>query len=171
MTLAEARAGAQKLQKDDWLAQVPFCKAGKKLMRIRQLPLFRRRGFANLSIQQQVQRTAKCYSLQFEAPASKSVFESRLSGNHAEETLGEKKKIKKSSNKHLAETVHEVSFAAAAGFPAPHLKSHINHLLFETDLNQRGTHFRWPETERWHNDRIKIRDTAQHLPAWFTGNE
>ena len=35
--------------------------------------------------------------------------------------------------------VHEVSFPAVAGVPASHLESHINHLLFESDMNQ-GEH-------------------------------
>lgn len=37
----------------------------------------------------------------------------------------------------MLETVHEVSFPAIAGFPASHLESHINDLLFENDMNQR----------------------------------
>lgn len=86
MTLLEARAGVQKLQRDDRLAQVKWPRvtvARKPLSSAKQeklnenqtTPPLQKTGFANLSIQQQVQRTAKCYSLQFEAPASKSVFE------------------------------------------------------------------------------------------------
>lgn len=37
----------------------------------------------------------------------------------------------------MRETVHEVPLPAIAGFPASHLESHINHLLFEADTNQR----------------------------------
>lgn len=37
----------------------------------------------------------------------------------------------------MQETVHEVPLPAIAGFPASNLESHINHLLFETDMNQR----------------------------------
>lgn len=37
----------------------------------------------------------------------------------------------------MRETVHEVPLPAISGFPASHLESHINHLLFETDMNQR----------------------------------
>lgn len=49
----------------------------------------------------------------------------------------------------MRETVHEVSFPAIAGFPASHLESHINHLLFETDMNQREhtSHGQRPSTD------------------------
>lgn len=40
-------------------------------------------------------------------------------------------------NEQMREMVHEVSFPVIADFPACHLESHINHLLFETDMNQR----------------------------------
>lgn len=161
MSLLEARAGVQKLQRDDWLAEVKWrhgcteslssAKQEKKIMRIRQLPLFRRRvsPICPYNSRYKGLQSATACSLKrlLQKVSLNALF--RLSGNHAEETLSEKeKKKKKSSNKHLAETVREVSFATAAGFPAPHLKSHINHRLFETDLNQRVTHFRRPETER-----------------------
>lgn len=37
-------------------------------------------------------------------------------------------------------------FQPSLSVPTSHLESHINHLLFETDRNQKETHFRQPET-------------------------
>lgn len=91
-----------------------------------------------------------------------------LSGNHAGRRSGgggekKRKPKKKKGEKNLQTSIRQKAsvrrcrFQGAADFPARHLKSHINHLLCESDLNKKkgwrggaggvGGHFRRPETE------------------------
>lgn len=153
--------------KINWPSTWAIFQHAEKINEIIQLPILWATGLSNLSVLWWIQKDSEVH---FALPAPKLMClwtkAFHLSGNHAEECSAN------TSNKQMWVTVHEVPFSAIACFPASHLESHINHLLFETDMIQRehtsdskrGCRGEMAETESASGD------AAENPPAWFKGS-